>query len=300
MVKLITKGGAAVDQFLPNKDKYRVVNSGGKVYACTLNFSDCLQNNNKCYIIQVLQSEANTSQYFAFTRWGRVGAPGQQALKGPWALNMAINEYMKKHREKTSEGYVELDIKYDEENEKEEKKPKVEKKTSKLGKEKKKESKLSKPVQDLMTLIFDQKVINNTIKEIGYDMKKMPLGKLGDNTIKEAYNVLNELLQAIKNKKGNQTYAKLSSEFYTLIPHDFGFKNMQNFILQTEEEVKKKSEMLAQLSDMKITTKLLQESESTDENIIDQNYKKLKCEIRALDHKSDEFKFLEDYVNDST
>lgn len=42
MVKLITKGGAAVDQFLPNKDKYRVVNSGGKVYACTLNFSDCL------------------------------------------------------------------------------------------------------------------------------------------------------------------------------------------------------------------------------------------------------------------
>lgn len=58
--------------------------------------------------------------------------------------------------------------------------------------------------------------------------------------------------------------------------------------------------MLAQLSDMKITTKLLQESESTDENIIDQNYKKLKCEIRALDHKSDEFKFLEDYVNDST
>lgn len=132
-----------------------------------------------------------------------MGAPGQQALKGPWALNMAINEYMKKHREKTSEGYVELDIKYDEENEKEEKKPKVEKKTSKLGKEKKKESKLSKPVQDLMTLIFDQKVINNTIKEIGYDMKKMPLGKLGDNTIKEAYNVLNELLQAIKNKKGN-------------------------------------------------------------------------------------------------
>lgn len=30
-------------------------------------------------------------------------------------------------------------------------------------------------------------MINNTMKEIGYDAKKMPLGKLGDNTIKQAY-----------------------------------------------------------------------------------------------------------------
>lgn len=31
------------------------------------------------------------------------------------------------------------------------------------------------------------------MKEIGYDPKKMPLGKLGDNTIKKAYEVLSEL-----------------------------------------------------------------------------------------------------------
>lgn len=116
-----------------------------------------------------------------------MGAPGQQALKGPWALNMAINEYMKKHREKTSEGYVELDIKYDEENEKEEsisfftkiksliskflnykEKPKVEKKTSKLGKEKKKESKLSKPVQVSLS--------RNPICSFSYSSKKFGLG----------------------------------------------------------------------------------------------------------------------------
>lgn len=111
-----------------------------------------------------------------------------------------MNEYNKKHREKTSEGYVELDIKYDDDAKKEtpEDKPKkMSKKGSKLGTEKKAESKLSKAVQEFIGLIFDQKVINNTMKEIGYDAKKMPLGKLGDNTIKEAYNVLNELLKAI-------------------------------------------------------------------------------------------------------
>jgi hypothetical protein len=30
-------------------------------------------------------------------------------------------------------------------------------------------------------------MINNSMKEIGYDAKKCPLGKLGDGTINEAY-----------------------------------------------------------------------------------------------------------------
>lgn len=34
-----------------------------------------------------------------------------------------------------------------------------------------------------MRLIFDMNMINNSMKEIGYDAKKMPLGKLGDTTI---------------------------------------------------------------------------------------------------------------------
>ena len=51
-----------------------------------------------------------------------------------------------------------------------------------------------------MNLIFDVNVINNTMKEIGYDAKRMPLGKLGDTTIKEAYGILNKLSEAIKDK----------------------------------------------------------------------------------------------------
>lgn len=54
-----------------------------------------------------------------------------------------------------------------------------------------------------MGLIFDVNVMNNTMKEIGYDAKKMPLGKLGDSTIKEAYEILNKLSEAIKKKKTN-------------------------------------------------------------------------------------------------
>lgn len=34
-----------------------------------------------------------------------------------------------------------------------------------------------------MNLIFDTKLMDETMKEIGYDPKKMPLGKLADSSI---------------------------------------------------------------------------------------------------------------------
>jgi poly [ADP-ribose] polymerase len=94
-----------------------------------------------------------------------------------------------------------------------------------------------------MGLIFDVNVMNNTMKEIGYDAKRMPLGKLGDSTIKEAYGILNQLSEAIKNKKTAE-FKTLSNQFYTLIPHDFGFKHMSTFILDNDEKVKEKLKML--------------------------------------------------------
>ena len=56
-------------------------------------------------------------------------------------------------------------------------------------------------LQKLIGMIFDVNMIQTTMKEIGYDAKKMPLGKLGDSTIKEAYKILNELTKAIKDNK---------------------------------------------------------------------------------------------------
>lgn len=67
----------------------------------------------------------------------------------------------------------------------------------------------------------------------------MPLGKLGDTTIKEAYAVLNDLTKAIKSGDSD-AQKKLSGKFYSLIPHDFGFKKMIDFNLDTNEKVKKK------------------------------------------------------------
>lgn len=56
IVKVITKGGAAVDSLVPNKDGYRVYQESVKTYSATLNQSNLDQNNNKFYIIQILQN----------------------------------------------------------------------------------------------------------------------------------------------------------------------------------------------------------------------------------------------------
>ena len=41
---------------------------------------------------------------------------------------------------------------------------------------------------------------------------------------------------------------RLSSDFYSYIPHDFGFMRMQNFILDNEKKVKKFKKMSNKLT----------------------------------------------------
>jgi len=55
-------------------------------------------------------------------------------------------------------------------------------------------------VRELIKLIFDMKMITNQMIEIGYDAKKMPLGKLSKENIKMGYEVLNELLVEVEKK----------------------------------------------------------------------------------------------------
>lgn len=54
-------------------------------------------------------------------------------------------------------------------------------------------SSLSTAVKNLIDLIFDLKMMNKQMIQIGYDPKKMPLGKLSKNSIMIGYNILRKL-----------------------------------------------------------------------------------------------------------
>ena len=80
--------------------------------------------------------------------------------------------------------------------------------------------------------------------EIGYDAKKMPLGKLSANNIKKGMTQLTKIAK-LTGARGTKKYSlnkldELCEEFYSYIPHDFGFQKMSNFRLNTPKKVKTK------------------------------------------------------------
>jgi hypothetical protein len=45
-------------------------------------------------------------------------------------------------------------------------------------------------VQDLINFIYDKKLMVKQVSAVNYDIKKLPLGKLADETVKEGYKYL--------------------------------------------------------------------------------------------------------------
>jgi len=79
----------------------------------------------------------------------------------------------------------------------------------------------------------------------------MPLGKLSKTQIAKGFEVLEEIENFMKTKKGPASkLTELSSRFYTLIPHDFGRHRPPT--ISTEEAVRKKMDMLLVLADIEL------------------------------------------------
>ncbi len=155
------KGKAPVDTHFADKANYHVYNEGDTVYSSTLNQSNVNANNNKFYIIQILQHETNPNNFIFFTRWGRVGVPGMQAAIPCHDFPTARAHYSAKLRDKSQKGdyrVVEMNYDADEEEDKKEETKKDKKE------EPEKESELPKRVQNLVRTIFDMKMVNNHMK----------------------------------------------------------------------------------------------------------------------------------------
>lgn len=115
-----------------NVDLYYVSNPKAQVivyedYDIILNQTNISENNNKFYIIQLLESKIDSDcNYEIFTRWGRVvrfslkllfdylflnkGEIGQQLVLGPYQdVKIAIKEFEKKFKNKTSNNWAQRD-----------------------------------------------------------------------------------------------------------------------------------------------------------------------------------------------
>lgn len=67
----------------------------GTPWACMLNQTNIAQNNNKFYVLQLLE-DATASRWWLWTRWGRVGFKGQSSLVSFNSLSAAKLAFEKK------------------------------------------------------------------------------------------------------------------------------------------------------------------------------------------------------------
>lgn len=156
---------------------------------------------------------------------------------------------------------------------------------------------LDHSLQLLMSLIFDFNSMSQEMKQIGYDSKKIPLGKLGKKTILDGYEVLDRIKKVLNNQS-KEKLNDLSSNFYSIIPHDFGFSHMSNFIIDNKTKVKEKEKMLESLNEIEIAKNIIDLSQNSPDTL-NEYYKNINCELKIISENSHNYEIIEKYFQNT-
>lgn len=302
---LLLKGKVPVDPECTTKvGKAHVYCEGNDVYDVMLNQTNLQFNNNKYYLIQLLEDDAQRN-FSVWMRWGRVGKMGQRSLVScSGDLSKAKEIFQKKFLDKTKNNWedrgkfekvpgkydmLQMDYTTNTQNEEETKNEKS------LKSPLKPESQLDIRVQELLKLICNVQAMEEMMVEMKYDIKKAPLGKLTVAQIKAGYQSLKKIEDCIRAGQRGRALMEACNEFYTRIPHDFGLRTPP--LIQTEKELSDKVQLLEALGDIEIAIKLVKTELQSPEHPLDQHYRKLHCALRPLDHESHEFKVISQYLH---
>ncbi|MBA0831950.1 hypothetical protein Goarm_016375, partial [Gossypium armourianum] len=332
--KIVTatkKGVAVLDQGIP--DEIKAHYHGDDIYDAMLNQTNVGQNNNKFFVIQLLESD-DSKTYMVHNRWGRVGVKGQIKLHGPFTSRQAaIDEFQTKFFNKTKnywynrkdfvchpKCYSLLEMDYDEK----EKESDVKRKANSSIGAQLRETKLEQRVAKFISIICNISMMKQQMMEIGYNADKLPLGKLSKSTILKGYDVLKKIADVI-DQSNRSKLEQLSSEFYTVIPHDFGFRKMResssssppltipnnnittdtelyvagDFVIDTPQKLKKKLEMVEALGEIEVASKLLMDDITMEEDPLYYRYQQLHCELFPLDNDTEEFAMIVKYIQNT-
>ena len=294
------------DECVQKKNTSHVlVEPGGAIWDAMLNQTNVGNNNNKYYLLQLLEDN-NAKNYHVWFRWGRVGYKGQNSLQsfGP-DLDRAKAVFTKKFSDKTLNEWADrknfekhhgkydlVAIDYGNSPKK------AEKKEENGVKKEITPSKLDKKVYELMETICNITTMENTVKELEYDLSKAPLGKLTSAQIKAGYAAIDTISKLIDQKiTSGPKLSEACNQFYTRIPHAFGFKVPP--IINSIKKIKEKLDLLDALSEIEIAMNIIKSEGGADENPVDFHYSALKCGIKPLDKSDKIFDLLEKYLQNT-
>lgn len=267
----------------------------------TLNFTDIINNNNKYYNLEILETNRG---WILFTQYGRVGGTAAKEYRSCDDQYHAESEGEKIIKSKLKKGYVEVKLAKSDVGS-EVGKTKVDNKTTiealqKAGvKIEEKDSsgtpsKLHPEVQGLVRTWFG---VTQEFIDLNLDTKKCPLGQLSLDQIAKGKDILDEARKIIHMSKPDiQELNGLTNQYYSNIPHNFGYTRLNADVLRldTDEKVDKAFDIMDVLLDAKNVQTVI-----SKKSAVDSQYATLNAELEWLDPSNPTWKWIETMVHET-
>ena len=293
-----------VDIFVPGSVDFEVVINKGLSLTAMLNQTNLAQNNNKFYLIQVLVRDG---VYYTWFRWGRVGYSGQTNLQRFDSFEAAFSVFTDKFLAKTDNSwgagvyskFVTCAGRYtllpvdtltralDDANG-----------CCEVSKIEHEPTKLDPSTYELIKLISSKEMFERELRIAGIDLTKMPLGKMSPKMISDGYKILKKIEQTLEIFGSNRDkLICLSNEFYTVIPHNFGFTKGINYVVNSFGKLKEKIELMESLvqviqTEGDLQAVVLRVNTTLSPNPVDEHYIRMRTKIVPLPVESPEYQMI--------
>lgn len=265
----------------------------------TLNFTDIVNNNNKYYNLEI--QESNDNKWYIYTIYGRVGGTAAKEYRVCTSQRQAEEESDKIIKSKTKKGYVEVKlVKADVGSEVGKSKVEVSKvsvdELQKVGIKvaaEKDDSKLHPEIQSLVRTWFG---VTQEFIELNLDTKKCPLGQLSIDQITKGKDILEEARKIVHSAKDIVELNKLTNQYYSNIPHNFGYGRINADVLRLDDDQKidKAFDILDVFNDAKSVQNVI-----SKKSAVDSQYLTLNAELEYLDPSDPTWKWIDKMIHDT-
>lgn len=267
----------------------------------TLNYTDIINNSNKCYNLEVITDKKG--KFFLHTQYGRVGGTLAKEFRECSSQSEAEKEAEKIVKSKAKKGYVEVKLlKADLGSDIGKSKVEVNKVSVdqlakvgiKIAESEEHKSKLQPEIQNLVKTWFG---ITADFVELNLDTKKSPLGQLSLDQVTKGRDILEECRKIIAAKKKDiEELNKLSNQYYSNIPFNFGYGRINPDALRLDDNVKidKAFDVLDVLADAKDVQSVI-----SKKSAVDDQYNTLNADLSYIDPKDPIWKWLDRMLHDT-
>ncbi|CAJ0923733.1 unnamed protein product, partial [Mesorhabditis belari] len=281
----------------------------GAPYSVLLQHIDSAHNHHKFYAMQALKID--DAHFACLFWWGRIGSSGRKTLVKSSKKETTINSFCRRFSSKTGLNWeqrnqpgkagqyhvVELSTPQ------EIKPPKSEDNFQIAGPKIIPKSRLPLEAQHLFSSITDRATVAKEILKVEPHYQNTldrPLGRLTPAQLKGGYACLREIEELMAQSKPNKKKLSDASDiFYSMIPHEFGIREVPP-VISTSDLVKEKAGLLNTLAEAQIAIRRLEEAEAVEANgktnHLDALHNLIAFKLELLQPNTDVFNLIQEYL----